>query len=142
MRASSRPKVHWESTLGVRQIWADEVRARGEAIIDDVIAHLRALGVRRVYLSNDIDATDSAAAPSTGAPEANGLSPQFVRALIARVGAAFPLLGADVVEVAPPIGGADDARRTAAVAACYMLESLAVMAGVPELSDRSVWDRV
>jgi agmatinase len=142
VRASSRPKVHWESTLGVRQIWADEVRARGEAIIDDVIAHLRALGVRRVYLSNDIDATDSAAAPSTGAPEANGLSPQFVRALIARVGAAFPLLGADVVEVAPPIGGADDARRTAAVAACYMLESLAVMAGVPELSDRSVWDRV
>jgi agmatinase len=142
VRASSRPKEHWESTLGVKQIWAEDVHARGEAIIDDVIAHLRALGVRRVYLSNDIDATDSAAAPSTGAPEANGLEPRFVRALIARVGAAFPLLGADVVEVAPPIGGADDARRTAEVAACYMLESLAAMTGVPELSDRSVWERV
>ena len=75
VRASSRSKQHWESTLGVRQFWADEVRARGDGVIDDVIAHLRGLGVARVYFSNDIDATDSAAAPSTGAPEANGLAP-------------------------------------------------------------------
>ena len=46
VRASSRPKQHWESTLGVRQFWADEVRARGDAVIDDVIAHLRGLGDR------------------------------------------------------------------------------------------------
>jgi agmatinase len=133
VRASSRPKAHWESTLGVRQFWADEARARGEAVIDDVINHLAGLGVRRVYLSNDIDATDSGAAPSTGTPEAAGLSPSFVRALIARVGAAFPLLGADLVEVAPPIGGPDEARRTTEVGAWYMLESLAALAGAPEL---------
>ena len=84
--------------------------------------------MRRVYLSNDIDATDCGGAPSTGAPEPDGLSPDFVRALIARVGAEFPLLGADVVEVAPPIGSADDARRTAEVAASYMLDSLAALA--------------
>jgi agmatinase len=133
VRTSSRSKQHWESTLGVRQFWADEVRARGGAVIDEVIAHLRGLGVRSVYLSNDIDATDSGAAPSTGAPEPDGLTPDFVRALVARVGAAFPLLGADVVEVAPPIGSADDARRTAEVAASYMRESLAVLAGAPDL---------
>ena len=46
VRASSRSKQHWESTLGVRQFWAEEVRARGDAVIDDVIAHLRALGDR------------------------------------------------------------------------------------------------
>ena len=92
VRVSSRSKQHWESTLGVRQFWADEVRARGEAVIDDVIAHLRGLGVERVYLSNDIDGTDSALAPSTGAPEPNGLEPAFVRTLIARVASAFPLL--------------------------------------------------
>lgn len=133
LRASSRSKSHWESTLGVRQIWAEEVRARGEeAVIDEVLAHLRRLGVRRVYLSNDIDATDSGAAPSTGAPEPNGLTPEFVRALIAKVGAAFPLLGADVVEVAPPVGGPEEARRTTEVAAWYMLQSLAVMADAPE----------
>jgi agmatinase len=133
VRASSRTKQHWESTLGVRQFWTDEVRARGDAVIDDVIAHLRGLGVERVYLSNDIDATDSALAPSTGAPEPNGLEPAFVRALIARVAAAFPLYGGDVVEVAPPIGGEDDARRTTEVAAWYMLQTLAAMAGAPEL---------
>jgi len=133
VRASSRSKQHWESTLGVRQFWADEVRARGEAVIDDVIAHLRALGVARVYLSNDIDATDSAAAPSTGAPEANGLAPAFVGSLIARVAEAFPLLGGDVVEVAPSIGSPDDARRTTDVAARYMIDTLAAMTDAPDL---------
>jgi agmatinase len=129
IRASSRPRAHWEETLGVRQFWADEVRARGEAVIDDVLAHLRSIGVRRVYLSNDIDGTDAAAAPSTGAPEPKGLEPGFVRALIRRVGEAFPLLGADVVEVAPPIGSPEDARRTTEVAAWYMLDALASMIG-------------
>ncbi len=133
VRASSRPKQHWESTLGVRQFWAEEVRARGDAVIDDVIRHLRGLGIARVYLSNDIDATDSASAPSTGAPEANGLSPAFVATLIARVAEAFPLLGGDVVEVAPSIGSRDDARRTTDVAAGYMLETLAALTNAPEL---------
>ncbi len=133
VRTSSRSKHHWESTLGVRQFWADEVRARGEAVIDDVIVHLSTLGVRRVYLSNDIDATDGAAAPSTGAPEPDGLTPEFVRALIERIAATFPLLGADVVEVAPPIGSAEDARRTAEVAASYMLASLSALAEAPAL---------
>ncbi len=133
VRASARAQQHWESTLGVRQFWASEVEARGEAVIDDIIVHLSKLGVRRVYLSNDIDATDAADAPSTGAPETGGLRPPFVRALIAQVAAAFPLLGADVVEVAPPIGDAADARRTAEVAAGYMLESLAALADAPTL---------
>jgi agmatinase len=129
VRASGKPKAHWESTLGVKQFWADELRARGTPAIDDVIAHLRAIGVRRVYLSNDIDATDAAAAPATGAPAPEGLPVAFVRALIRRVGAEFPLLGADVVEVAPPLGAPEDSRRTTEVAAWYMLDSLAAMLG-------------
>ena len=133
VRASSRPKRHWESTLGVRQFWADEVRARGDAVIDDLIAHLRGLGIARVYLSNDIDATDSATAPSTGAPEANGLTPAFVSTLIARVAETFPLLGGDVVEVAPSIGSKEEARLTTDVAAGYMLETLAAMTNAAEL---------
>jgi arginase family enzyme len=133
VRASARSKQHWESTLGVRQFWASEVAERGDAVIDDVVRHLERIGVGSVYFSNDIDATDSAEAPSTGAPEPHGLAPSFVRALIARLGGAFPLLGADVVEVAPPIGSVEDARRTADVAAGYMLSSLAALADVPEL---------
>jgi agmatinase len=134
IRASGRDKAHWEGTLGVRQFWADEVLARGAAVIDDVIAHLRSVGVRRVYLSNDIDATDAAAAPATGAPAPDGLPVDFVRALIRRVAAEFPLLGADVMEVAPPLGPPDDARKTAEVAAWYMLDSIAAMIGIAALT--------
>jgi agmatinase len=130
IRASGRTREHWESTLGVRQIWADEIDARGgAAAIDAVIQHLRSIGVRRVYVSNDIDATDPTLAPSTGAPAPGGLSAAFVRALIARVGDAFPLLGGDIVEVAPTIGSPADAKRTTDLAACYMLETLASMVG-------------
>jgi arginase family enzyme len=129
VRASGKTKAHWEQTLGVRQFWADEIRARGEGVIDEIVAHLRALGTKRVYISNDIDATDVAFAPATGAPAADGPSPEFFRALIRRVGEAFPLLGADVVEVAPPLGAPEDARRTTDVAAWYMLESLAALTG-------------
>src|SRR5260221_459951 len=134
IRASGRDKAHWERTLGVRQFWADEVRARGTGVIDEILAHLRTIGLRRRYLSNDIDATDAAAAPATGAPAPDGLPVAFVRALIRRVGAECPLLGADVVEVAPPLGAPEDARRTTAVGAWYMLDSLAAIVGVAVLT--------
>jgi agmatinase len=130
IRASGRPREHWEGTLGVKQFWAEEIEARGgAAVIGAVIDHLRSIGVTRAYVSNDIDATDPALAPSTGAPARGGLGVEFVRALIARVGDAFPLIGGDIVEVAPSIGSAEDAKRTTNVAACYMLETLASMVG-------------
>jgi hypothetical protein len=53
----------------------------------------------------------------------------MVRALIAGVGEAFPLIGADLVEVAPPIGSTEDARRTTAVGACYILDTIGAMLG-------------
>jgi guanidinobutyrase len=137
VRASGKTKDHWQRTLGVRQFWADEIRARGEGVIDEVIEHLRAIGTKRVYLSNDIDATDVAFAPATGAPAAGGPSPAFVRALIRRVGEAFPLVGADVVEVAPTLGAPEDARRTTDVAAWYMLESLAALTGAADFRNRA-----
>lgn len=136
VRASGRTRAHWEGTLGVKQFWADDVRARGEAVIDDVLAHLTTIGVAHVYLSNDIDATDSAAAPSTGAPARDGLSVDFVRALITRLGSAVTLLGGDVVEVAPPIGSPDDSKRTTEVGACYMLDTLAALVGASALRPR------
>lgn len=125
VRSSGRPRAHWESTLGVRQFWADEVRARGdEGTIDDVLAHLERIGARAVYVSNDIDATDAASAPATGAPEFQGLTPAFVERLIFRLGERLPLLGADLVEVAPSIGAPEEARRTCEVGALYVMTSL------------------
>lgn len=130
VRASRHPRSHWESTLGVRQFWAEDIVARGEAaVLDEIMAHLHALGVRDVYLSNDIDGTDAGEAPATGAPESGGLSSAFMRALIARLGREMSLIGADLVEVAPPIGAPEAARRTVDLGARYVLDSLAALTG-------------
>ena len=132
IRASRHGREHWEKTMNVKQIWAEEVRARGEgAVIEEILAHLRAVGARRVYFSNDIDATDAALAPSTGAAEPGGLSADFVRTLVTRLGESFPMLGADLVEVAPPVGSPEDSRKTVALGASYLLASLRALAGSP-----------
>jgi arginase family enzyme len=133
IRASRYGRSHWESTLGVRQFWAEEVRSRGEtAVIDEIITHLDRLGVGGVYFSNDIDATDARLAPSTGAAEPGGLSAEFVRALVGRLGECFPLIGADLVEVAPPVGSAEESRRTVNLGASYLQASLrALLAPAP-----------
>ena len=134
VRASRHPRAHWESTLGVRQFWAAEIAARGEeAALDDIVAHLRSVGASDVYLSNDIDGTDAAAAPATGAPEGAGLSVAFIRALIARLGREVRLIGADLVEVAPTLGDPGAARRTVEVGARYALDSLAALTGAGDL---------
>jgi arginase family enzyme len=137
VRASARPRSHWEQSLGVRQLWAEDIAARGEAAaLDEVMAHLRAIGVEDVYLSNDIDATDAAAAPATGAPEGGGLSVGFVRELIARLGREVSLVGGDLVEVAPPIGPPEEAEKTVEVGAAYVLDTLQALAGGGELGGR------
>lgn len=106
IRASGRSRAHWESTLGVRQYWPDETERRDvHAIADEIIARYRQRGVEVLYVSNDIDATDPAWAAATGTPEPGGLTPDFVSTLTARVAEAFPLIGGDVVEVAPPLAG-------------------------------------
>ena len=128
VRASGKPRAHWESTLGVKQFWADEIAARGEAgAIDDIVVHVRGLGIEGVYLSNDIDGTDAGAAPATGAPEGGGLSPAFMRALIQRLGDETELIGADLVEVAPTVGAPEGARRTVELGAAYVADSLAAL---------------
>jgi agmatinase len=125
VRASRRPREHWERELGVRQFWASEIATRGTAAtLDELIAHLRAAGVQQVYFSNDIDATDAKDAPSTGAPEEGGLQPELVTALVRRLGRDMDLVGADLVEVAPPIGSPEQSEKTVAVGVQYLLATL------------------
>ena len=128
IRASRHDRAHWESTLGVRQFWADECRARPAEVLDRILAHCRAVGMEAVYFSNDIDGTDAAYAEATGTPEPGGLEPDFVVELVRRLGREIGLCGGDLMEVAPPLartpGGAE---RTAALAARYVRETLAAI---------------
>jgi guanidinobutyrase len=126
IRATRRTKEHWESTLGVRQFWADEVNADPARALDEIVAAAKATGLP-CYFSNDIDGTDAAHADATGTPEKGGLSVELVQALIRRLGEEVGLVGADLVEVAPALA-AEGGKTTLRTAATYARETLAALA--------------
>ena len=128
-RASRFPREHWESTLDVRQFWADECRRDPQAALTALVDHVAGLGLP-VYFSNDIDGTDEEFADATGTPEPAGLDPEFVVTLIRRLGERAGLVGGDIMEVAPPLGP-DNGARTVALAARYTRETLDQLARAP-----------
>jgi agmatinase len=99
-----------------------------KAGVDAAIERIRArVGDSPVYVSIDIDVLDPAHAPGTGTPEPGGLTSREAM-LILRGMAGLPLVGADVVEVAPPY---DHAELTAMAAANLAYELLALFALAP-----------
>jgi len=131
VRASRHPREHWESTLDVRQFWPDSYLQRPTETADEVMAHLRSLNVSGVYLSNDIDGTDVRFAPSTGTPEPLGLDPEWLLALIDRIGTEIGMVAADCVEVAPPLGSDEESLRTLSLANRYVRASIDALLRTP-----------
>jgi arginase family enzyme len=130
VRASRHDRGHWEARYGVRQLWAEEVRRDPDAAVEAVVAQLRAAGVREAYFSNDVDGTDEAFADATGTPEPGGLHPDFVVALVRRLGREIGLAGGDVMELAPGIGRTPEGgARTVALAVRYLRETAAAALG-------------
>ncbi|HEX9758070.1 MAG TPA: agmatinase [Nitrospiria bacterium] len=83
----------------------EEILERGSREIGkEIMEHLH--GVDHLYLSIDIDVLDPAFAPGTGIPEAGGLSTRDVIRLIRQLDA-LPIVGADLVEVSPPLDNSD-----------------------------------
>lgn len=105
VRTSGKPKQYWMDQYPLQQIWANEVPGREDAVITQIAEHFEAHGVKDLYISNDIDATDAKFAASTGAPEDDGLHPDFIRKVVSAIGERFHIVGGDVVEVAPPLSG-------------------------------------
>jgi agmatinase len=125
IRQTGRDRGHWESSTGVRQFWPSEIREKGrDVVVAEIVSHLKSVGVKKVYFSNDIDGTDSGEAPSTGTPAADGLDSAFVLDVIEALGRAFELVAADVVEVAPDLGTRDESERTCRLAARYAVACL------------------
>ena len=124
-RASGKDRAHWESTLGVRQFWAEECRRKPAESMDAVIAHLKSVGAESVYFSNDIDGTDDTFADATGTPEPWGLEPDWLLKLIRRLGTEVGLLGGDIMEVAPPLRQIPrGANKTTLLAARYLRQTI------------------
>ncbi|CCQ10974.1 Agmatinase [Pseudoalteromonas luteoviolacea B = ATCC 29581] len=102
IRSSGKDKSHWESTFGIKQHWAHEIRSKGAAVIaDEVIAQLKADKVDELYVSFDIDALDAQFASATGTPEAGGMTPEEAMTILQKLHMHFPITGADMMEIAP-----------------------------------------
>jgi arginase family enzyme len=129
IRATGFDRGTWEGSTGVRQFWAEECLRRPDAVLDELVDHLRQRGVKQVYFSNDVDGTDDHWADATGTPEPGGLTPTFVVELIRRLGRDVGLCAGDIVEVAPPLGASDNG--TVPLAVRYVRETIAAALGTP-----------
>jgi len=102
IRSSGKPKEHWESTFGVKQHWAHEIRENGVApVIEDILQQLKEQSIDELYVSFDIDALDDEFASATGTPEPDGLTPTEAMEIIQSLAAQYPITGADMMEIAP-----------------------------------------
>ena len=112
----------WARERGVRVIYMEDCVRRGVA---DVMAEARAIaGSGATYVTFDIDCMDPSMAPGTGTPEVGGFTTREAQQML-RLLDGVNIVGADVVEVAPPF---DLGNLTALAGATMMFELLCVMA--------------
>jgi agmatinase len=78
-----------------------------------------------VFLSIDVDVVDPGMAPGTGTPEPGGLTSRQLLDAVRRLASTLPVVGIDVVEVAPAY---DTADVTAMLANRVVLEALSGIA--------------
>lgn len=124
---SDAANFDFAKAAGVRMIFIEELMARGPA---DVMAEARQIaGSGETYVSFDIDVIDPAFAPGTGTPEIGGITSFQAQAMVREL-AGLDIVGADLVEVSPPL---DPSGTTALTGATMMFELLCVIAANPAL---------
>lgn len=116
--------------LGSRLITFDEAMELGTRTL---LAEIhQQVGERTLYVTLDIDAVDPAFAPGTGTPEVGGFTSHQMLQLLRGL-SGLNLVGADLVEVAPPY---DSQHITAILAANLAFELLSSMARRTETTER------
>ena len=121
------PVFEWMAEQRMRWYDMPEIVQRG---LDECLTEAleRAAGdCDGVFLSVDVDVVDPGMAPGTGTPEAGGLTSRQLLEALRRIALEAPLLGMDVVEVAPPY---DHADVTALLGNRIVLEVLSGLAAV------------
>ncbi|WP_293577262.1 agmatinase [Phaeobacter sp.] len=113
--------IEWGEDQGIRIIRIEELFDRG---IADVMTEVREIvGAHPTYCTYDIDFVDPAYAPGTGTPEIGGPN-SFQAQQVIRELAGINLIGADLVEVAPPF---DETGGTAWLGVSLMFELMCVL---------------
>ena len=131
--------LSWMASQRMRSYEMTEIVERG---LGDCLSEAFAIAIDDcdgVFLSVDIDVCDPGHAPGTGTPEAGGLSARELLDSVRRIAYELPLVGIDIVEVAPPY---DHAEITSFLANRVVLEALSGIARrrQDQASGRS-WDR-
>ncbi len=124
VRGAQNSTEGWDysAECGMRVVFMEEVsRAGVEGVAREA---MRIVGDRPTYVSFDIDSIDPAFAPGTGTPETGGLTSVESLTLVRSL-RGVSLIGADVVEVAPPF---DPTGNTSLLAATVLYELLCLMA--------------
>ena len=117
-----RDDFEFHAEHGLEVIRIGDVKEHGVARALERVARLRG---RPAYCSFDIDAVDPAYAPATGTPEVGGLTSYEALSLVRGL-RGLDLVGADVVEVAPPYDG--PGAITSLLAANLLFELLGLFA--------------
>ena len=117
--------LNWMRDQGMRSYEMTEIHHRGlKEVLDESFATLTN-ECDGVFLSVDIDVVDPGMAPGTGTPEPGGMTSRELLEAVRRICLELPIVGIDVVEVAPPF---DNADITAILANRVVLEALSAIA--------------
>lgn len=130
--------LDWMAQQGMRSYEMTEIVARG---FNECLTEAFAIATDEcdgVFLSVDIDVCDPGHAPGTGTPEPGGLSARQLLDAVRRICYELPVMGIDVVEVAPPY---DHADITALLGNRVVLEALSAIARRrKDARDGTTWD--
>lgn len=114
----------WGLAQGIRVIEIEECFDLGaEKVMQEA---RRVVGNGPTYISFDVDCLDPVYAPGTGTPEIGGLTTYMAQRMIRDL-RGLNLIGADVVEVAPPF---DPTGNTALVGVTMMFEILCLLSEI------------
>jgi agmatinase len=116
----------WMEAQGMRSFEMAEVVRRGlDACLSEAFA-IATDDCDGVFLSVDVDVVDPGMAPGTGTPEPGGLTSRELLDAVRRCGLELPVVGMDVVELAPAYDG--PGQVTAFLANRVVLEALSGIA--------------
>ncbi len=115
-------RTHAPNDFGIKILHGYEVEEMRAA--DIAYAIVERTGGKKAYVTFDIDCLDPAYAPGTGTPVAGGPSSAKILSVLRQMGQ-IDIVGADVVEVAPPYDHADITAIAGATVAMQYLGLLA-----------------
>src|SRR5438132_10304928 len=130
------PTLRWMAEQGMRSFEMHEVGSRG---LDNVLTEAFAIAVDEsdgVFVSVDLDVVDPGMAPGTGTPEPGGITGRQLLDAVRRIAIELPVVGVDVVEVAPAY---DAAEITSFLANRVVLE---ILSGIAFRGQGGTWETI